>query len=169
MPNAKVRFRGFSVNPSGDTGGHNSARCALVVVWLGRWPAWIPQFLESCEANQRFHWHIFTNIGPLPTPCTNVYVHNITLEDLRERASTLLQFPVNLQHSYKVCELKPLFGDLFADVLSPYEFWGYTDLDIIYGNCPDSSQTTCWMHVTYSRPHRDSLSDTLRSSGIRNH
>lgn len=94
-------------------------------------------FLESCRRNPEYHWLIFTDIGQLPSACGNVFVRQITYAELRQRAENVSQLPVSLEHPYKVCDLKPLYGRIFEQELQGYDFWGYTDLDLIYGRLPD--------------------------------
>ena len=112
-------------------------RICLVLVYFGRWPVWIDYFLESCRRTPEYHWRIFTDIGDLPSACDNVFVHPMTFADLQCRAEFVAKMPVSLEHPYKVCDLKPLYGSIFEHELQGYEFWGYTDLDVIYGRLAD--------------------------------
>lgn len=111
-------------------------RVCLVLAYFGRWPAWIDYFLASCRRNPEYHWLIFTDIGQLPSACDNVFVRQITYADLKHRAELVSHLPVCLEHPYKVCDLKPLYGRIFQQELLGYDFWGYTDLDVIYGRLP---------------------------------
>jgi hypothetical protein len=36
--------------------------------------------------------------------------------------------------AYKVCEVRPMMGLVFEDMLRDYDYWGYGDLDVIYGD-----------------------------------
>lgn len=115
----------------------NYPRVCLVLAYFGRWPAWMEYFLESCRRNPEYNWLIFTDIGQLPSPCSNVQVQQITYADLKHRAESVSGLPVSLEHPYKVCDLKPLYGRIFQQELLEYDFWGYTDLDVIYGRLPE--------------------------------
>jgi hypothetical protein len=44
---------------------------------------------------------------------------------------------VNMEAGYKICDFKPMFGEIFADYLAGYEFWGNIDPDVIMGNFDD--------------------------------
>ena len=35
---------------------------------------------------------------------------------------------------YKCCDIKPVMGYLLEDQIKVYDFWGFGDLDVIYGN-----------------------------------
>jgi hypothetical protein len=112
---------------------NSSVSICLVIAYFGRWPVWMDYYLASCAANPQVHWRIFTDAGTPQNLPANVRVHPITLEELDARASQTIGYPIQLRHPYKVCDLKPAYGEIFASELSQYEYWGYTDLDIIYG------------------------------------
>jgi len=40
----------------------------------------------------------------------------------------------NVKHPYKVCDFKPAFGKIFWEFINNYDFWGYGDIDLIYGD-----------------------------------
>jgi hypothetical protein len=39
-----------------------------------------------------------------------------------------------LDAPYKLCDYKPTYGYVFADYISQYDYWGYCDVDMIFGN-----------------------------------
>jgi hypothetical protein len=49
-------------------------------------------------------------------------------------ASAKLGFKISLDYPYKLCDFKPVHGFLFHDLLREYDFWGFADIDLIYGD-----------------------------------
>ena len=44
-------------------------------------------------------------------------------------------FKINLPMEIrKICDLKPAYGEIFKENIKTYDFWGFADLDIIWGN-----------------------------------
>jgi hypothetical protein len=41
---------------------------------------------------------------------------------------------VDLSDARKLCDFKPTYGHLFEELLVGHDYWGYTDLDVIYGD-----------------------------------
>lgn len=39
-----------------------------------------------------------------------------------------------LHYPYKLCDYKPTYGVLFAEYLKNYDYWGYIDCDLVFGN-----------------------------------
>jgi hypothetical protein len=57
-----------------------------------------------------------------------------TLKDFNEIAGSKTGLDLNIQHPYKICDLKPAYGEIFDQLIEGYDFWGYGDLDLVYGN-----------------------------------
>ena len=61
-------------------------------------------------------------------------------------------------HPYVLVEYKPATGHIFADYLTDYSHWGYSDLDIIWGDLPrwiTKEELTDWDLVTYGFGDQD--------------
>lgn len=46
----------------------------------------------------------------------------------------MLGINIDLVNPYKLCDLKPALGNIFRSIFHEYDFWGYTDIDLILGN-----------------------------------
>lgn len=60
----------------------------------------------------------------------------LTLDELNHRFSDKLSVPVTIKpdYAYKINDLKVSFGDVFSGDIQGYDFWGYCDLDIVWGD-----------------------------------
>ena len=111
-----------------------SKKIAIIIPYFGQWPEWIDYFLLSCKANPTINW-IF------PTDCTlpeiqakNLRFVSFSLKQFNEAAFEKTGLELNIQHPYKICDFKPAYGEIFQDFLDGYDFWGYGDLDLVYGD-----------------------------------
>ena len=111
-----------------------SFRIALVLPYFGRWPVWLPAFLLSCKYNPDIDWLLFSDCGKPNDLPSNVYYIPETIERIQKLAEDKLGTTVTLAFPYKLCELRPAFGQIFAHYLSDYDFWGHCDLDVIWGD-----------------------------------
>ncbi|MGB3544727.1 DUF6625 family protein [Rubrivirga sp.] len=109
-------------------------RIGLLTVFVGDLPDYVGLFLLSCGANPLFDVHVVSNREPPLALPSNVYWHRETLDRFNERAQATLDLPVNVQKPYKLCDFKPTFGTVYRDLLGRYEFWGYCDVDMVWGN-----------------------------------
>ena len=107
----------------------------MIIVYFGDWPWYFPYFLESCKYNRSISFVIFSNNDPkyqkLPA---NVKLMDYSISQFCEDAARILGFEVDVRHAYKICDFKPAFGLILQKYISGFDFWGYCDIDLIYGN-----------------------------------
>lgn len=106
----------------------------MLMPYLGQWPVWFDFYLESCKWNPTVHWLFFTDCDEPAKFCPNVRYVRMSRAELEQRIAMRLGVAVSLNDSYKLCDLKPTYGVLFAEYLTGYDYWGYGDVDVIYGN-----------------------------------
>ncbi|KAF2511511.1 hypothetical protein EYY60_08765 [Flavobacterium zhairuonense] len=111
---------------------------AVVTCWYGQYPWYFPYYVHSCSFNPTIDFYIITdNIEEIPNKPKNLIIINRKLEYIKKAASEKLGFAVNIDYPYKLCDFKPAYGFLFPEIVQGYDFWGQSDLDIIYGNVRD--------------------------------
>jgi len=108
---------------------------AIITCWYGPYPWYFSYFIRSCEYNPTVDFIIVTdNQELIPDKPNNVKIIHKPFDELRADFSERLEFPVNLEFPYKLCDFKPAYGYLFPDIVEKYDFWGMGDLDIVYGD-----------------------------------
>ena len=109
-------------------------RILIIIPYFGTWPLWIKYFLQSCAYNSSIHWLLYTDCTKPTHYPNNIRFESKNLDDFNTLASEKLDFGIEINYPYKICDLKPAFGQIFSDYLDDYDFWGYADLDLIFGN-----------------------------------
>lgn len=92
----------------------------------------MPAFLVSCRANADVQWIIYGDVDPPPGVPSNVTFRRMAMQQLNDRCSRLLGTTTDIKRR-KLCDLKVTYGVLFADDLAPFDFWGCSDLDVVWG------------------------------------
>lgn len=64
----------------------------------------------------------------------NIFIKSMTLKEFELLAQEKLCENYNVRNGYKVCNYRPAFGIIFSDLIKDYEYWGYCDMDVIFGN-----------------------------------
>ena len=105
----------------------------IIVPYFGKLPEFLPFFLDSCGFNPSFNWMIFSDQERFPSCPDNVTFHQLSPSRFDEMASEKLGFTIRTMEPYKVCDFKPAFGMIFGEFLGEASFWGYCDLDMIFG------------------------------------
>lgn len=105
----------------------------FVIPYFGRWPFWMPLFLESCRSNPDIHWLLFSDCGEPENLPANVRVEAIDYANYCALVSERLGIPFAPANPYKLCDLKPALGFVHQEQLQEYDFWAFGDIDLIYG------------------------------------
>jgi hypothetical protein len=79
-------------------------------------------------------WLLPSDAPPPAAAPANVTFETQSLIDYRDRIARLLEVPLTWRDPYKICDLKPLLGHIHASQLDGFDYWGFGDIDVIYGN-----------------------------------
>ncbi|MGE6473405.1 DUF6625 family protein [Serratia proteamaculans] len=109
-------------------------RILFVIPYFGRWPFWMPFFLESCRRNPDIDWLLFSDCGTPKNLPTNVTIERISFADYCALVSKRLNIQFSPTAAYKLCDIKPALGYIHADRLEGYDFWAFGDIDLVYGD-----------------------------------
>lgn len=111
---------------------------AYIIPYFGKLPNGFDVWLKSCERNPTVDWLLFTDDGGSSSRAyhypKNVHVTYMTFEQMREKIQACFDFQISLEKPYKLCDFKPTYGEVFKEELKGYDFWGFCDLDLIWGN-----------------------------------
>lgn len=100
-------------------------------------PVWMRLNLYSCSRQKNVYFIYFTDcdaIIDMALDYQNIICHKCSFEDYCEMVSDKLKIKFKPMHCYKLCDLKPFYGYIHEDILKEYDFWGYGDNDLVYGN-----------------------------------
>jgi hypothetical protein len=106
----------------------------MLIPYFGEWPAWINFFIESCKWNKQVDWFFITNCPPPQNTGPNIHFLQCEFEDYKAYVSKKLQIAFTSNDPYKCCDLKPCLGFLHSEVIKDYDFFGFCDVDVIFGN-----------------------------------
>lgn len=106
----------------------------ILIPYFGSWPEWMNFFIESCKGNPTIDWLFFTDCGEPENRAPNVQYRHTTLADYCEHVSRALKVDFRRASGHKLVDIKPALGFLHADELAGYDFYGFGDIDVIYGD-----------------------------------
>jgi hypothetical protein len=106
----------------------------MVVPYYGRLPKWFPLFLKSAGRNEGVQFFIVTDQKvPLPLP-PNVCHVPVALAEIERRVRNAVSRDFRLSCGYKLCDVRPFYGIVFEELFRDSQFWGYCDLDLVFGD-----------------------------------
>jgi len=106
----------------------------FLMPYFGKWPEWFPLYLESCRWNPTIDWLFFTDCPVPENAPTNVKFISMSFPDYQQLVSERLGIKFQPEAAYKICDLRPAFGFIHQEYLNGYDYFGFSDIDIIYGN-----------------------------------
>jgi ribosomal protein S17E len=111
------------------------SKIAVVITFFGKFPAYMDYFIETCTYNKNLDFIFFTDdTSYASSSFLNVKFISLTLGEFNTLASKKIGTQVTLKKGYKLCDLRPMYGVVYEDYLSGYDFWGYCDTDIVFGD-----------------------------------
>ena len=109
-------------------------KICFITPYFGKLPDYFQVWLDSCKYNPTIDWLVFTDDHNAFVYPENVRVHYCSFDEIRTLVQKNYDFKINLKTAYKLCDYKVAYGEIFSDYLKEYDFWGFCDIDLIWGN-----------------------------------
>ncbi|MGX8712353.1 MAG: DUF6625 family protein [bacterium] len=107
---------------------------AIIIPYFGSWPPWVGLFFESCRRNATINFIFFTDCEPPVLDAPNIYFNRTCFIEYCKKASNILGVEFHSNRPYKLCDLRPFYGFIHQDILKGYDFWGFGDIDLVWGD-----------------------------------
>ena len=104
----------------------------IIFPYFCKLPVQYKMWRESALRNPSVDFMFFTDADV--EPAKNIIVHKILFCDFQKLVQRAFDFPINLNRPYKLCEYKQAYGYILQDYIKSYDFWGFGDLDLVYGD-----------------------------------
>lgn len=108
-------------------------RIRFIIPYFGKWPFWMPFFLRTCAHNRDIDWLFFTDCDVPPDAPGNTVFRQTNFSSYCRDVSHKLGIRFAPTSPYKLCDLKPALGHVHVSELDGYDFWGFSDIDLVYG------------------------------------
>lgn len=104
----------------------------IIFPYFGKLPVQYKMWRESALRNPSIDFMFFTDANV--KPANNIIVHKMSFLDFQQIVQKAFDFPIVLDRPYKLCEYKQAYGYILNDYIKSYDFWGFGDLDLVYGD-----------------------------------
>ncbi len=135
-------------------------KAAVLVSWYGPFPAWINAFLVSCSRVRTLDWIILHDTSPPLHRPPNVRFMEFPWPAFRRRLFERCGVETPELPNYKLCDAKVFGGVAFEELFAGYDYFGWGDLDIVFGNLDDFLKPVIGSPSVISF-HRELLSNHL--------
>ena len=104
----------------------------VIFPYFGILPVHYKMWRVSALRNPDIDFMFFTDTDV--EPAKNIIVHKMQFKDFRQIVQKGFDFPIVLDRPYKICDYRPAFAYILSDYIKGYDFWGWGDLDVVYGD-----------------------------------
>ena len=104
----------------------------IVIPYFGEFPSYFKFWLHSAYNNPTVDFLLITDCELESKK--NVKAIKIKFEEFAELIKSKFDFNVCIEKPYKLCDYKACYGYLFPEYINEYDFWGFGDIDLIYGD-----------------------------------
>lgn len=104
----------------------------VIFPYFGKLPPQYKMWRASALYNTDVDFLFFTDCNV--ESAKNIMVHKMTFADFKQMVQSKFDFPIVLDRPYKICDYRPAFAYALSDYIRGYDFWGWGDLDVVYGN-----------------------------------
>ena len=106
----------------------------FLMPYFGCFPEWFAFYLESCRWNPTIDWLFFTDCLIPENAPSNVRFIQISFEKYQQLISERLGIIYQTESPYDLCGIRPAYGHIHREYIEGYDYFGFGDVDVIYGN-----------------------------------
>jgi hypothetical protein len=136
-------------------------KIAIIIPYFGKWPEWIDLYFYSCARNQYIDWLFYTDCTIPVKHNSNLQFHSVTFSGYCKLVSEKLGIDFQPDNPYKLCGLKPFYGFIHNELIKDYKFWGFGDVDVIWGDISHYYSEKLLSDYDVLSTHADRLSGHL--------
>jgi hypothetical protein len=130
----------------------------IIIPYFGKFPPWINFLIESIRWNEDIKWVIFTDCDLPENSAPNLEFQRVSFEEYKRSVSNKLRLRFDPKSPYKLCDVRPALGYIHADLCAGYDFVGFGDLDVIYGDIRNVYTSEILNSHDFLSTHRDHVS-----------
>lgn len=108
-------------------------KIAIIIPYFGHFPKWMSLFVEGCKHNPFIDFFLYTDCE-YHYECSNLFYISISFRDFCDKIGKSLGITFEPKSAYKLCGVRPFYGYIFKGELTKYDYWGFCDIDLVFGN-----------------------------------
>ncbi len=106
----------------------------LIIPYFGPFPNYFELWLKSARANKTIDFLLITDNKIENIKDDNIKIIKTNFEDVKTKIQSIFNFKIIIDTPYELCKYKPAYGIIFKEYIANYDFWGYCDIDLIFGD-----------------------------------
>lgn len=112
---------------------HERNKICMIIPYFGKFPEWFNLYLYSCS-KVNIDFYFFTDCKLPSKIYENTHFKQLSYEQYCQMVSEKLRINFLPSNRYNLVKIRPFIGLIHYNICSKYLFWGYSDIDLIYGD-----------------------------------
>ncbi len=104
----------------------------IIIPFFGTLPNTFKFWYQSALNNPTINFLLFTDC--CISNAKNIKVIECSFNKFIQDIQSKFDFKINISAPYKLCDFRPAYGDIFQEYIRNYDFWGFGDVDLVYGD-----------------------------------
>lgn len=110
-------------------------KVCLIFPYFGKVNNYFSLWLKSAAKNDLIDFYFVSDECHFDqNKFNNIFFVKDSLVSIKNRISKFLNFDCALDTPYKLCDYKPLYCFIFKEIVKDYDYWGFGDVDLIFGD-----------------------------------
>ena len=105
----------------------------LIIPYFGKKPQWMEYFIASIAANKNVDFLMITDFPIYRKPDNLIHIQ-VDFEKYRLHICNTLNINDQWSDPYKLTDIKPCLGLIHYNIVKNYQFYGHSDLDLVFGD-----------------------------------
>lgn len=107
----------------------------IIANYFGRLSNNFQLWLDTCATNGWIDWCFITDASmeKYDVP-KNVKIIKSSFTELKAAIQKKFNFPIRYSTPWQFCLYRPVFPLLFSELIDEYEYWGWCDCDVLFGD-----------------------------------
>lgn len=106
----------------------------MLIPYFGQFPKWFDLYLYSCSKVKDIDFYFFTDCKTPLKIYSNTKFIKMSYYDYCSLVSKKLNVDFYPTSPYSLCNIRPFMSIIHSDIVKNYKFWGYSDVDLVYGD-----------------------------------
>lgn len=106
----------------------------FLLPYFGKLPPNFDLWLKGCKYNPSINFIVLTNDKTKFNYPKNVKVNYCSFDEIKKRIQDNFDFKVAIDRPWNLSLFKPAYGEIFKKEVNGYDFWGYCDADLMWGD-----------------------------------
>ena len=111
-------------------------KICIFMPYFGKFNNFFNLWVYSASKNNKIDFYIISDsFNKKSVPAfNNIHFIESTLDEIKCKFSSYFGFDCSLESGYKLCDYRPFYFILYPEIISKYDYWGFGDMDLIYGD-----------------------------------